>query len=172
MYAIVATDNNWGIGKNNDLLYHLSQDMKFFKQMTIGKVVVMGRKTFESLPGKQPLKDRTNVVLSKHYLDLPGAIVVHSVNEFFTLFGHNIGNCVCIGGSDIYRLFLPFCDIVYRTHVYDESKKPDKYFPNLDNRSDWKLSEILKFPPDAEIVQEENDLKYVFEMYRSVPKEK
>ena len=82
MNLIVNADKNWGIGKNNELLVHIPNDMKMFRQMTTGKVVVMGRKTLESFPGKRPLKNRVNIVITKNQnYKVDGAIVVHSIEE-------------------------------------------------------------------------------------------
>ena len=82
MKLIAAIDSNWNIGKDGALLVHIPQDMKFFREKTMGKVVVMGRKTLESFPGKKPLKGRTNIVLttSSGY-EAEGALIVHSLSE-------------------------------------------------------------------------------------------
>ena len=120
MNLIVNADKNWGIGKNNELLVHIPNDMKMFRQMTTGKVVVMGRKTLESFPNGMPLPKRTNIVLThdKDY-DAKGAIVV-------------------IGGESIYRMMLPYCDKAYVTRT-DFAYDADTYFPNLDEMPEWKL---------------------------------
>jgi len=84
MKAIVAVDSNWGIGYKGNLLQRIPEDMRFFRQMTLNKVVVMGRKTFESLPGKEPLKDRVNIILSKsENIEKDGIIICRSVDGLF-----------------------------------------------------------------------------------------
>jgi len=120
MNLIVNADKNWGIGKNNELLVHIPNDMKMFRQMTTGKVVVMGRKTLESFPNGMPLPKRTNIVLThdKDY-DAKGAIVVGSK-------------------EDIYRMMLPYCDTAYVTRT-DFAYDADTYFPDLDEMPEWKL---------------------------------
>ena len=82
MNLIAAVDNNWAIGKNNQLLVRIPMDQKFFREMTTGKVVVMGRKTLESFPNSRPLKNRTNIVLTHNpSYEVEGAVVVHSLDE-------------------------------------------------------------------------------------------
>ena len=81
MKAIVAVSENWGIGQDNELLFHIPEDLKFFKEKTIGKVVVMGRNTLESLPGGKPLPKRTTVVLSSTVKDSEGVISAGSLEQ-------------------------------------------------------------------------------------------
>lgn len=138
MKVIVAVDSNWGIGYRGKLLQRIPEDMKFFKQMTLGKVVIMGRETFESLPGKQPLKDRINIVLSKHKcFDNKKVTICHSLNElFFELEKYNTDDIFVIGGESIYSQLLPFCTEAYVTKI--ESKYvADKYFVDLDRSESW-----------------------------------
>lgn len=138
MKVIVAVDSDWGIGYRGKLLQRIPEDMKFFKQMTLGKVVIMGRETFESLPGKQPLKDRINIVLSKHKcFDNKKVTICHSLNElFFELEKYNTDDIFVIGGESIYSQLLPFCTEAYVTKI--ESKYvADKYFVDLDRSESW-----------------------------------
>ncbi|MDD2586012.1 MAG: dihydrofolate reductase [Syntrophomonadaceae bacterium] len=138
MKVIVAVDSDWGIGYRGKLLQRIPEDMKFFKQMTLGKVVIMGRETFESLPGKQPLKDRINIVLSKHKcFDNKKVTICHSLNElFFELEKYNNDDIFVIGGESIYSQLLPFCTEAYVTKI--ESKYvADKYFVDLDRSESW-----------------------------------
>ncbi|SFG80651.1 dihydrofolate reductase [Lachnospiraceae bacterium C7] len=140
MNLIVAVDNNWAIGKNNDLLVRIPDDQKFFRETTIGKVVVMGRKTLESFPGKKPLRDRVNIVLThdKDY-DGKGAIVVNSMEELKEeLKKYNSDDIFVIGGQKIYEQMLDMCDIAHVTKI-DYEYDADAYFPNLDERDDWKI---------------------------------
>lgn len=140
MNLIVAVDKNWGIGKNNDLLVRIPADQKFFRKTTIGKVVVMGRKTLESFPGQVPLKGRTNIVLThdENY-DGHGAIVVNSMDELKEeLKKYDDEDIFVIGGEKIYKQMLDMCKIAHVTkidYVYDA----DAYFPNLDELDEWEL---------------------------------
>lgn len=138
MKTIVCVDNNWGIGSANDLLYHIPDDMKFFKEKTIGNVVVMGLATLKSFPGEAPLKDRVNIVLcddkSFHRDDV---IICDSLESLFTcLERYKTDSVYVIGGASVYAQLLPYCDTAYVTKVND-SKPADKYFPNLDENEDW-----------------------------------
>ena len=114
---LVAADQNNGIGKNNQLPWHISQDLKNFKQLTKGKTVIMGRKTWESLPVK-PLPNRTNIVIStqKNYY-AEGAIVFNSIEKTH-LFCQQFEEVFIIGGSQVYNLFFPLADKMYLTRVH------------------------------------------------------
>ena len=138
----VCVDNNWAIGKSNDLIYHIPDDMKFFRQMTMGKTVIMGRKTLESFPGKKPLKGRRNIVLSqKPDFTAEGADVVHSVEEAVAAVSETPSEDVfVIGGGSVYRALLPYCDTAYITKIRD-SYDADTAFPNLDSDPEWELAE-------------------------------
>lgn len=140
MNLIVAVDKNWGIGKNNDLLVRIPADQKFFRKTTIGKVVVMGRKTLESFPGQVPLKGRTNIVLThdENY-DGHGAIVVNSMDELKEeLKKYDDEDIFVIGGEKIYRQMLDMCKIAHVTKI-DYAYDADAYFPNLDELDEWEL---------------------------------
>ena len=143
MNLIVAVDKNWAIGKENKLLVSIPQDMKFFRETTMGKVVVMGRKTLESFPGGQPLKKRTNIVITrdKNY-SVKDAIVVHSVEEALEeLKNYNSEDVYVIGGDSIYRQMLPYCDVAHVTKI-DHAYEADTYFPNLDEQADWLVTGV------------------------------
>lgn len=143
MNLIVAVDKNWAIGKENKLLVSIPQDMKFFRETTMGKVVVMGRKTLESFPGGQPLKKRTNIVITrdKNY-SVKDAIVVHSVEEALEeLKNYNSEDIYVIGGESIYRQMLPHCDVAHVTKI-DHAYEADTYFPNLDEKEEWLVTGV------------------------------
>jgi dihydrofolate reductase len=141
MNLIVAVDKNWGIGCQNRLLVSIPEDMKFFRSETGGKVVVMGRKTLESFPGGQPLKNRTNIVLTKNpSYQVKGAIVLHSTEAVLEeLKKYPTEDIYIIGGESIYREFLPYCDVAHVTYI-DHAYEADAYFPNIDEMPDWKLT--------------------------------
>lgn len=166
MNLIVAADKNWGIGYKNQLLTKIPKDMEFFSDITSHNVVVMGRKTLESLPYHQPLRHRVNVVLTRNKdYTTNGAYVVHSVQELYdliydTLELENTDNVFIIGGESIYKEFIDDCDTAYVTKIHSEFKA-DTYFPNLDIQENWKLdtkSEMRKY----------KDLKYQFCTYKRV----
>ena len=141
MNLIVNVDSNWAIGYRGKLLVSIPEDMKFFRSETTGKVVVLGRKTLDTFPGGQPLKNRTNIILTRNpnYL-VKGAIICHSVEEVLEeLKKYNSEDVYIIGGDSIYKEFLPYCDVAHVTrtdHVYDA----DAWFPNLEEDPAWVLT--------------------------------
>ena len=159
MNLIAAVDENWAIGKNNQLLVRIPADQKFFREMTTGRVVVMGRKTLESFPNGQPLKNRTNIVLThnKDYA-VKDAIVVHSMDELHEeLKKYDSDDVFVIGGEKIYEQLLDECDVAHITKI-DFAYDADAYFPNLDQNPDWEIT------GDSE-EQTYCDLEYYFYRY-------
>ena len=140
MKCIVAVDSNWAIGYKNNLLVSIPADMRFFKNETIGKIVVMGKNTLESFPGGKPLANRTNIVvaLEKDY-KVPGATVVNSIEEALEeVKKYDTNDVYIIGGASIYKQFLKYCDIAHVTKI-DYAYQADTYFPNLDENDEWEL---------------------------------
>ncbi len=160
MKAIVNVDNNWGIGIGDKLLNHIPADMKFFRETTTGNVVVMGRATFMTFPGPKALPNRVNIVLTKdESWSAPDVIAVHSVEELFeVLKNYDSDSVYVIGGSIVYDLLLPYCDTAFVTKV-DSSKEADKFFPNLDEKSEWKLVFVGE-------ENEHNGVKFRFTTYK------
>ena len=113
MQAILSADRNWGIGKDGGLLVRVSEDMKFFRKKTQGHAVVMGRKTFESLPGLLP--GRRNIILSRSGICPPGAEAATGVLELLELLGPEEEQAFVIGGGEIYRQLLPYTERVFVT---------------------------------------------------------
>lgn len=142
MNLIAAVDANWGIGYKNKLLVSIPDDMKFFRETTTGKVVVMGRKTLESFPNGKPLKNRVNIVLTKDpRYQVEGAIVVHDMDELHAeLAKYPSEDIYVIGGESIYRQLVDECDVAHITKV-DFSYEADAYFPNLDEKEEWVITE-------------------------------
>lgn len=142
MDLIVAVYDDWGIGKDGTQPIALSTDRKFFREMTRGAMVIVGRRTIEDFPGKKPLPGRVNVALTRSNVEIPGFTVCHSPEEAAEL-AKTAEKAMVIGGGSIYRQMLPFCDraIITKVHVTPES---DTYFPNLDEASDWELAQILQ----------------------------
>ena len=159
MNAIVAADKNWAIGYKNKLLVSIPADMKFFRQMTGGKVVVMGRKTLESFPNGLPLKNRTNIVLTGNpNYHVKDAVIVHTTEELLEeLKKYDEEEIFVIGGESIYRMMLPYCSKVYVTKI-DHAYQADTYFPNLDQLENWEMTEVSE-------EQTYFDLEYVFSTY-------
>ena len=141
MKIIVAADSRWGIGKNNRLLVSIPSDMRFFRETTSGCTIIMGRKTLESFPGGKPLKNRRNIVLtSDPAYAVPDAETASSVEEALALVRDEDPDRVfCIGGSSIYRQFLPFCDTAFVTKI-DHVYEADSYFPDLDADEEWEIT--------------------------------
>lgn len=140
MNIIVAVDKHWAIGSRGQLLVSIPHDQKRFREMTLGKVIVMGRKTFESLPGGQPLYGRTNVVLSRNpEYQVKGAEVCHSMEEALSyLKAYPSEDVYIIGGGSIYEQFLPLCDRAEVTWI-DFAYDSDTSFPNLEELPGWEL---------------------------------
>jgi len=138
MNIIVAVDQNWGIGKENRLLVSIPTDMKFFREETTGKVVVMGRKTLESFPNGLPLKGRTNIVLTRdRNYHVKDAVIVHSIEAVLEqLKSYDSEDVYVIGGESIYREMLPYCDTAHVTKI-EFAYEADTYFPNLDELPEW-----------------------------------
>ena len=141
MNLIVNVDKNWAIGYHGKLLVNIPEDMKFFRSETTGKVVVLGRKTLATFPGGLPLKNRTNIILTRNpEFTVKGAVVCHSVEEVLEeLKNYPSEDVYIIGGDTIYRQFLPYCDVAHVTrtdHAYDA----DTLFPNLEEDPDWELT--------------------------------
>lgn len=156
MYAIVAACENWGIGKEDALLYHISADLKRFKKLTSGHTVIMGRKTLETLPGKKGLSDRRNIVLTRQSdYAAENAEVVNTVMA--ALFTANDAESFVIGGESVYRALLPACDKVYLTRIF-AAPEADAFFPDLDELPDWKVTEKSE-------VMEEDGVRFQYLTY-------
>lgn len=141
MNMIVAVDENWAIGNRGDLLIRIPADQKMFREETTGKVVVTGRKTLETFPQKQPLPNRTNIILSKDKsFKASNAVVVHSIPELMDeLKKYNDEDIFVIGGDSVYKQLLPYCNVVHVTKIEHEYEA-DAYFPNLDEDPDWVIT--------------------------------
>lgn len=162
MNLIVAADENWKIGKDGGLLTHLPEDMKYFRETTRGKTVVMGRKTLESFPDGKPLKNRVNIVLTRNEeYRAEGVEICHDVGHAL----EGLKSCgeeeiFIIGGGMIYREFLPYCKKAYVTYLH-RAFDADTKFPNLDQDPAWSLE-------SSSGAREYNGLLYEFRIYRRV----
>lgn len=160
MNLIVAVSENYGIGKDNKLLFNLPMDLKYFKEKTQNKVVVMGRKTFESLPFK-PLKNRVNIVITTdkefHY---EGIVVVNSFEELFEkLKNYNDEDVFLIGGSSIYNKLMERCRLAYITKVH-KKVDADTFITNIEKSPNWE--EI-----NSSGILNENDLDFEFKIFEN-----
>ena len=152
----VATGENLAIGKNNQLLWHMPADLKFFKQTTSGHTVIMGRKTFDSV-GK-PLPNRRNIVITRDAsLKIECVEVVNSLDEALAITQTEEKPVFIVGGAEIYRQALPKTDRLYLTTIH-HNFDADTFFPDFD-RSEWKV--ISSEPHNAD---EKNKYDYTFEV--------
>ncbi|MFH1296639.1 MAG: dihydrofolate reductase [Bacteroidota bacterium] len=158
---IVAVAENYAIGKDNKLLWHLPDDLKRFKRLTTGHSVIMGKNTWESLP-KRPLPDRRNIVITDDPDDhFEGAEMVMSIDSALALCKHDDENFV-MGGASIYQQFLPLADRLYLTRVH-KTFDGDAFFPEL-NLLDWERISKDDYPPD-----EHNDFGYTYYIFDRIP---
>ena len=159
MELIVAVYDDWGIGKDGTQPVALSADRKFFRQTTRGAMVIVGRRTIEDFPGKQPLPGRVNVALTRSTREIPGFTVCNSPEETVEL-AKAADRTMVIGGGSIYRQMLPFCDTAYVTKVHC-TPQSDTYFHDLDADPAWKLTQVLQSGV-------ENGIGYDICLYRRV----
>ncbi|TNF48892.1 MAG: dihydrofolate reductase [Bacteroidetes bacterium] len=159
---IVAMDLERGIGKNNDLMWHLPADMKFFKETTTGHVVVMGRKNWDSIPERfRPLPNRENVVLTRNTdFSADGAKVFHSLEDCLSFYNGEDQTVFIIGGGEIYRLALELecVDEMMITHV-NAVYGADTFFPEFDENN-WTIHEVLNWEKD-----EKNEAPFTIKRY-------
>ena len=151
---IAAIGKNNELGINNDLIWHLPSDLKYFRKTTSGKTIIMGRNCFESLPGLLP--NRKSIILTHNpNFKVDGALILNSVDDVLNYVKDSNEECFIIGGAQIYELFLPYCDELYLTEIY-ASSKADVYFPKFD--------EDLY---DKKIIDKvfENNINYEFVVY-------
>ncbi len=159
MKIILAADEKWGIGRDGGLLCHLSGDLRYFKEMTLGKTVIMGRVTLESFPGGKPLPGRRNIVMTRNPLfRAEGAETVLNRNELKELIKDtDTEDVFVIGGAEIYRHFLPECDKCYVTKIYADLKA-DRFFEDLDADDSFKCRALSE-------EKEEKGIRYRFFVY-------
>ena len=140
MWKLIASaDRNWGIGNGNRLLVQIPSDMKRFREMTVGQIVVMGRKTLESLPGGCVLEGRKNVVLTANpSYQVKNGLVFHEAEEMVQYLKQQEEEVYVFGGASLYRQLLSLCDTAYVTRI-DHAYVCDAYFPDLDRDADWEL---------------------------------
>lgn len=139
MNAIVAVDENWGIGYKGELLARISADLRRFKELTMGHPVILGRKTLATFPGGRPLPGRENLIMSTTMDEAPeGAKVFQSLEELLV---YAPEDAFVIGGESVYHALLPYCCKVYVTKIH-EGFESDAVFPNLDTLEEWRVTEV------------------------------
>lgn len=158
MNAIVAVDENWGIGRNGDLLVRISADLRRFKALTTGHAVILGRKTLQTLPGGRPLPGRENLIMSTTMDAAPEGTRVFC--KWDSLLSYAPEDAFVIGGASVYCGLLPHCGKVYVTKIH-KAFQADAYFPNLDEKGDWQVTE-------TEGPFEENGLSFSYVTYERV----
>ena len=158
MDLIVAVYDNWGIGRDGTQPIALSADRRFFRETTRGCTVILGRRTLEDFPGKNPLPGRENIVLSRSSQPIPGFTLCSGVEE--ALDASQGKRTFVIGGGSIYCQLLPFCDRAYVTKVHADVPS-DTFFPNLDEDPRWRLEKVLQ-------TGEENGIPYEMTLYRRI----
>lgn len=155
---IVALARNRAIGLNGNLIWHLSADLKYFKRVTTGHTVIMGYKTFLSLPNHKALPNRRNIIISSHLEQAPeGFELAHSIQEAVNMV-HDEEETFVIGGGSIYEQFLPKADRLYLTRI-DKEFEADTYFPYIDF-DEWNLIDVNVVDEDPQV-----DFTYRFEVW-------
>ena len=157
--CIVAVDRNWGIGKNNDLLFNLKEDMKFFREKTKDKIVFCGWNTLLSFPGSKPLKGRSTIVLCPKEVERDDCFCIHDFDEAVRLLKElsKTQEVFVIGGAMVYKSMLPYYDRIFVTKVDAEDLEATAFFPNLDK-------ENFKILEESDI-REESNFKFKFVTY-------
>lgn len=158
MNLIVAADRKYGIGKDNNLLARLPADMKYFREKTMGKIIVMGSSTYMSFP-KRPLPDRENLVLTSKPENYPEVKCFESLAELFGYIRDKSDAVFVCGGSTVYLQLLPYCEKAYVTHI-DEEFEADVFFPNLSELENWEKTE------ESEVI-ETNGYNITFAVYEN-----
>lgn len=151
---IAAVGRNYELGRNNDLIWHFHKDMVFFRETTTGSTVLMGRKTFESLPKALPKRRNIVITSDKNYI-AEGAEVCHSVDEALELCKND--NIFVIGGGKIYQQFIDTADSLYLTEIEAECADADTYFPKFD-KPDYSREVLAE--------HEENDIRFSHVLYK------
>ncbi|MDD2533735.1 MAG: dihydrofolate reductase [Eubacteriales bacterium] len=152
MNLIVAVDQNWAIGYQDELQFRVKADHRHFRELTIGHTVILGRKTLQTFPGGIPLKDRQNLILSTHAdLKIENAIIFNSVESLIShLKAQGEQAVFVIGGASVYEALLPYCQRAFVTRFLEE-RPADRYFPNLDLAPNWELIETSPVHLESEI---------------------
>lgn len=160
--AVVAVDENYGIGYKGELLCHIKEDLRRFKNITTDGVVVMGRNTWDSL-SNEPLPNRTNVVITSHVdgMQIKNGVIYTTLDLFKNCIT-DIGNeydVFVIGGGQIYKELLPYCSHIHLTKIHKEFENVDTYFPNIEE-DEWYVA------LEGDVIHTKNNIDYQFYVYR------
>jgi len=160
MKAIVVVDQNWGIGKDGQLLVHLPGDLKYFREKTLGKTIIVGRKTLETFPGGNPLDGRDNIILTENPdFNRKNCQICNDLDQLFQKIARLDGEDIfVVGGASIYEIFMPYCDEVFVTRILG-NYAADKHFQNLDASDEF----VKTWQSD---IVEEKGVQYRFEKYQ------
>lgn len=156
MDAVAAVYQNWGIGRGGSQPLVIPEDRKYFRELTRGAAVIVGRRTLADFPEGRPLKGRVNIVLTRSLAEIEGALVAKNVGEALALAARREPVFV-IGGASVYRALLPYCERAYITKIFREVEC-DAFFPNLDESGGWRLA-------DAGETREHDGVRYAFTRY-------
>ena len=156
MDAIVAVYSDWGIGAEGTQPLVLHADRAFFRRMTEGAAIIVGRTTLADFPGGKPLPGRHNIVMTRQNISIEGAVVLNEVSQALEE-ARKYERCFVVGGASVYMQFFPHYDRVYVTQI-DAQEECTAFFPNLDRNQDWKCSEAGPW-------QEEDGIRYRFCVY-------
>ncbi len=158
---IVAAAENNAIGKDNNMLWHLPHDLKYFKNITWGMPVLMGRKTFDSFGGGKPLPGRANIILTRKKNYHPaGTVVVNKLEDaFFFVTENDFKELMVIGGGEIYNLMMPNADKIYLTRIHQSFTDADAFFPSIDEKR-WQRNSLQNFVAD-----DKHQYGYSFEVW-------
>lgn len=161
MDAIVAVDAAWGIGRDNDMLFSIPDDMKYFRKTTLGSVVVYGKNNLFSFPGAKPLPKRRNIIISTTLEEGEGYEIVRNLESLFEILKEIKDEKIfVIGGAEVYKELLPYCEKAYITKMY-RNFNGEKFFPDLDLEKGWKMiekGEMLNYEGvDYQFTTYEND---------------
>ena len=160
MNLIVAVDEKWGIGKKNGLLFDIKADMRYFREKTSGKIVVMGYNTLLSFPNSKPLKNRVNIVLAPEGVERADCTVCHTLEQTLKeIKKYPSEDVFIIGGAMFYNTMYPYCDKAYITHVYNDGAAT-VFFDDLSKNPDWIVT-------DRSEVMEEDGIKFRFCLYEN-----
>ncbi|MFL8968764.1 dihydrofolate reductase [Helcococcus kunzii] len=163
IYMIAAiTENTHAIGKNGDMIYHLKNDLRYFKETTLGHTIVCGKKTYFSFP-KRPLPNRKNIILTRSNDEFDGAYTLHSKEEVIQYANNNPEETIFIvGGDSVYHQFIDVASKLYITEVEEikeDTADADSFFPTFD-KDEWELESLSDFS------NRENEPKYRYAIYR------
>lgn len=165
MNLIAAVDKNWAIGRNDELLFRIRADLRRFKEITKGNIVICGRRTVQTFPGGKPLAGRINLIMSRQTdLEIEDAVMCRDKSKLFAELkrlyseGYDSSQIYVIGGASIYRLLMPYCSEAIITYIHASVENADCHLPDFDALPEWRLKEISE-------LMFENDVSFEYRTY-------